>query len=317
MLLEDALVRVYDSPKAHHVWNTMTKDDIPVCPPPDPAPHTPSFEVPPGATDCHAHVFQQARYPYQETRAYTPPDATISDLKKLHAALGLRRLVVVQASAHGVDNSAIRDAIATDPANIRGICAVPPDISERELVQLHEAGMRGIRINLVDKGGMPFRSLDDLGEFSRRIADLGWHIELLVHAAAESAELKHLVGNVHVPLSVGHAGYTKTAAGGLRAPGFADFLAMMRDGHFWVKLTAPYRLSTAASTLYDDVQDMMMAVVDAAPERILWGSDWPHVMVYDGMPNDGDLMDLLAAWIPDPTVRHRVLVENPVALYGF
>lgn len=293
----------------------MTNTDIPVCPPPDPEPNPPSFDVPAGATDCHAHVFHQERFGYQETRAYTPPDAPIEMLRSLHAKLGVQRLIVVQASAHGTDNSAIRDAIAADPENIRGICAVSADITERELEALHRDGIRGVRVNLVDKGGMPFRSLSDLEEFSARIADLHWHIELLVHAGAEAEELRRLVRHVRVPMSIGHAGYTKSIAGGLRAPGFQEFLSLLRDGHFWVKLTAPYRVSSRNAPPYDDVTDMFLAVIEAAPERILWGSDWPHVMVYDGMPNDGDLLDLLAAWVPERELRNKVLVENPAALY--
>jgi 2-pyrone-4,6-dicarboxylate lactonase len=120
-----------------------------------------------------------------------------------------------------------------------------------------------------------------------------------------------------VPMSVGHTGYTKAVAGGLDHPGFREFLAMLRDGFFWVKLTGPYRISARVKFPYDDVTAMAKAVIAAAPDRVVWGSDWPHVMVAADMPNDGDLLDALAEWAPDPVQRNRILVDNPARLYGF
>ena len=287
------------------------------CPPPDPHPHPPAFAIPGGAVDCHAHVFGPAeRYPYQPERSYTPPDLPLPQLRGVHRVLGIERLVLVQASVHGTDNSAILDAIATDPANLRGAAAMTEDTTDRELTRLRDGGIRGIRVNLVDRGGMPFRSLAALAHAAERIRDLGFHIELLVHVES-FPDLKELVRTVCVPMSVGHIGYTKAADGGAKHPGFQEFLAMLRDGHFWVKLTGPYRISACEAYPYSDVDDMAKSVVAAAPDRVVWGSDWPHVMTARKMPNDGDLIDALAAWVPDPALRKRILVDNPARLYGF
>jgi predicted TIM-barrel fold metal-dependent hydrolase len=292
-------------------------DNAPFCPAPDANPHPPNFAVPPGATDCHAHVFGPAsRYPYQDNRSYTPSDAPISQLRVMHKTLGIQRLVVVAASVHGTNNNAVLDAIATDPENLRGIATIAADTSDKELARLRDGGVRGIRVNLVDKGGNPFGSLDALSGIAERIRDLGFHIELLVHVES-FPDLRGLAKSICVPLSVGHIGYTKVAAGGIDHPGYREFLAMLRDGLFWVKLTGPSRLSAHESFPYPDVAAMAKAAIAAAPDRVVWGSDWPHVMQYRPMPNDGDLLDALAEWAPDAEQRQRILVDNPARLYGF
>lgn len=288
--------------------------EAPFCPAPDPNPHPPGFALPPGAADCHAHVFEAARYGYQNERSYTPPDSTIKQLRAMHKTLGIERLVVVAASVHGTNNAPVLDAIATDPKNLRGVATVGGDITDKELARLKDGGIRGIRVNLVDKGGNPFGSLNGLSGIAERIKDLGFHIELLVHVES-FPDLRSLAKNICVPLSVGHIGYTKVASGGLNHPGYQEFLALLRDGYFWVKLTGPSRLSARESFPYPDVSDMAKAVVEAAPDRIIWGSDWPHVMQYKPMPNDGDLLDALAEWVPDTALRQRILVDNPTRLY--
>ncbi len=292
-----------------------TLGDIPFCPAADPDVHAPHFIVPPGATDCHAHVFGPA-YRYQANRSYTPPDAPVSQLRAMHRTLGIERLVVVAASVHGTDNSAVLDAIATDPKNLRGIATIAEDTTDKELARLRDGGIRGIRVNLVDRGGNPFGSLGGLSRIADRIRDLGFHIELLVHVES-FAELRSLAESVSVPLSVGHIGYTKAVSGGTAHPGYGEFLALLRDGHFWVKLTGPYRISAHEKFPYPDVADMARAVIEAAPDRVIWGSDWPHVMQYRAMPSDGDLLDALIEWAPDPAMRQRILVDNPARLYGF
>jgi predicted TIM-barrel fold metal-dependent hydrolase len=294
----------------------MAADQRP-CPPPDPAPHAPHFAVPRGAADCHVHIFgPAAKYPYGENRSYTPPDLPLSQLRAMHRTLGVDRLVLVQASVHGTDNSIILDALASDPKNLRAVAAMTEETSDGELARMREAGVRGVRVNLVDRGGMPFRSLAALAHAAERIRDLGFHLELLVHVES-FPELRELTKTICVPMSVGHIGYTKAGEGGLDHPGFQDFLAMLRDGFFWVKLTGPYRISARSKFPYDDVASMAQAVIAAAPDRIVWGSDWPHVMVASGMPNDGDLLDALMEWAPDPVLRNRILVDNPARLYGF
>jgi predicted TIM-barrel fold metal-dependent hydrolase len=290
--------------------------DAPFCPAPDPNPHPPHFALPPGAADCHAHVFEAARYSYQNERSYTPPDSTIKQLRAMNATLGIQRLVVVAASVHGTNNNPVLDGIATDPKNIRGIATVGGDITDKELARLRDGGIRGIRVNLVDKGGNPFGSLDGLSGIAERIKDLGFHIELLVHVES-FPDLRALAKSICVPLSVGHIGYTKVASGGINHPGYQEFLSLLRDGYFWVKLTGSSRLSSHESFPYPDVTDMAKAAIAAAPDRVVWGSDWPHVMQHRPMPNDGDLLDALAEWAPDAAQRKRILVDNPARLYDF
>src|SRR5215510_12211703 len=182
------------------------------CPAPDPNPRRPRLQPLPGACDCHAHVFDGARHPYQPNRGYTPPDNPVARLLALHDALGIARGVVVQASVHGIDNRAVLDADSEYPERLRAVAAVTEAVTDDELAGMHAAGVRGIRVNLVDRGGMPFRSLDALAEMGERIRDLGWHVELLVHV--ESArELRAIMTGLKVPVVVGHVGYTKVSTG--------------------------------------------------------------------------------------------------------
>jgi predicted TIM-barrel fold metal-dependent hydrolase len=287
------------------------------CPGPDPNPRRPAMAMPAGACDTHAHVFDAARFPYQATRAYTPPDNGVERLLALHDALGLSRGVVVQASVHGTDNRAVLDAASAHPDRLRAVVAVTEDVTEADLAAMHAKGARGIRLNLVDRGGMPFATLGALREVAAMLRPLGWHIELLVHVEQRIAELRELAEAVGVPVVVGHCGYTKQARGGRSHPGFGEFEAMLRDGLFWPKLTGLYRISSEEAFPYADAHDMARACIAAAPDRCLWGSDWPHVHHYGPMPNDGDMLGLLGEWEPDAARRRVILADNPARLYDF
>ena len=288
----------------------------PYCAAPDPNPRAPQMQVPAGACDTHVHVFgPAARYPYQENRGYTPPDSPPDALARLHAALGIDRAVLVQASVHGTDNSAILDAVALDPAHRCCVAAVSEDVSDAELERLAAGGAKGIRVNLVDKGGMPFSSLASLQAMGDRIAGLGWHIEFLVHAEKDAGFIE-LAAKLPVPSVVGHLGYAKSPAR-VEEPGYRRFLSLVEDGRCWVKLTGPYRVSAEDDPPYADVAPFAEALIATRPDRIVWGSDWPHVMQIKPMPNDGDLIDLVAAWAGDEATTRRILVENPAELYGF
>ena len=288
----------------------------PDCAPPDPKPAEPvRVQAPPGATDVHAHVFgPQDRYPMSPKRGYTPPEASTADWRRLHRVLGVSRGVLTQPSVYGTDNAAMLDAVATDPANLRAVAAVAADVSDAELRRLDAGGVRGIRVNLVDPGGMPFDGFADVAAFARRIAPLGWHIEYLVHVH-EFAELERL-GDMPVDSVVGHFGYMP-ADRGADDPGYRRFLKLLEGGRIWVKLTAPYRITRQAGTGYADVAQYAHALAAVRPDRLLWGTDWPHPHNYREMPNDGRMFDLLADWLPDAAVRNRVLVDNPARLYGF
>jgi 2-pyrone-4,6-dicarboxylate lactonase len=288
-------------------------DDELACPPADPNPRTPTVKAPPGACDTHAHVFE-VRYPYSARRGYTPPDAPYEAYRHLLDVLGVTRAVLTQPSAYGTDNAAMLDAVARDPSNMRAVAAVDDETTDAQLRALDAAGVRGARVNLVDKGGMPFDSFDDVERFASRIAPLGWHIEYLVHVH----DFPDLDALAHMPVDavVGHFGYMPTACG-VDHPGYRAFLRLVESGRIWVKLTAPYRITAAQDLPYEDVEPFARALRAARPDRLLWGSDWPHAINRKPMANDGDLFDLIAAWLPDERLRQQVLVDNPKRLYGF
>lgn len=286
------------------------------CPPFDPFPRQPRLVAPPGSCDCHAHVFGPTHlYPYSPERGYTPPDAPLQAFLHMHEVLRIERGVLTQPSTYGTDNRAILDVVASHPERFRAVVAVRTEVTDEEFRRLHEAGARGIRINLVDAGGMPFSSLDDLKRVAARIGALGWHIEFLIHVH-DHPDFATLLGGLGVDAVVGHLGYMRTSEG-LDHPGFRHFLDVVAGGRCWVKLTAPYRITTEERVPYSDVAPFARALVEARPDRILWGTDWPHPIVKVPMPNDGDLLDLLLDWIPDEATRHAILVDNPETLYGF
>jgi predicted TIM-barrel fold metal-dependent hydrolase len=231
------------------------------------------------------------------------------------ATLGVERAVLVQPSVYGTDNSALLDALRAAGPAFRAVAVVEDSIDEAELARMHAAGVRGVRCNIVDiaedKGRLPLEMLQRL---ARSIAPLGWHIELLLHAD-EFPDMDRAFADFPVDIVLGHLGYQRTDRG-TADPGFQALLRLMRAGKAWVKLTGPYRIS-ATGLPHADTVPFAHALLDAAPGRVVWGTDWPHVMAKGPMPNDGDLCDLLADWVPDPILRKRVLVDNPAALYGF
>ncbi|MFN7087255.1 MAG: amidohydrolase family protein [Burkholderiales bacterium] len=288
----------------------------PLCAGPDPHPRQPAIRLPPLACDSHAHIFgPQAVYPYSPKRIYTPPDALLSDYLAMLDTLGVERAVRIQPSVYGSDNRAMLKALAEAGARFRGVAVVEDSIADSELEALHAAGVRGVRINVVDvaegKGVIPMAPLKRL---AARIKPFGWHVEFLMHVD-EFPDLDELFSDFPVDIVLGHLGYMHIGKG-LDDPGFQALLRLMQAGRCWVKLTGPYRI-TATAMPCPDVTPFAHALVAAAPQRVVWGSDWPHVMVKSAMPNDGDLCDLLADWIPDDRLRQQVLVANPARLYGF
>ena len=285
------------------------------CPPPDANPRPPRGPLPPGACDCHVHVFDGARHPYSPARGYTPPDSTLATLAGLHRALGISRTVLTQARVHGTDNRAVLEGAATDLGRYRAVVAVDGTVTDAELRAMHEAGARGIRLNLVDPGGMPFDSHEEIVAIASRIAPLGWHVEFLVHVDA-APDFVGLARSLQTEIVVGHLGYMQTARG-LDDPRYRAFLDLVEEGRCWVKLTGPYRITAEQHPPYADIRPFAASLAEIRPDRLLWGSDWPHVMCKRPMPNDGDLLDAFAAWIPDAATRRGILVENPPRLYGF
>jgi 2-pyrone-4,6-dicarboxylate lactonase len=291
----------------------MTEATIPA---PDPHPVKPKFVAPAGACDAHCHVFgPAARFPFAPERRYTPPDAPRERLRALHEHLGLARAVLVQASCHGTDNRAMLDAIAWarrfEPGGAwRGVAMVGKDVGDRELEALAEGGVRGVRFNFVAHlGGAP-----DLEAFDRvtgRIGALGWHVVL--HLDAEDIlEYRARIERLEVPFVIDHMGRVK-AGEGLEQKPFRMLLELMRNPLAWVKVSGPERISASGKPFHDAIP-FARALIEAAPERVLWGTDFPHPNVRV-MPNDGELVDLLPRVCPDESLRRRLLVDNPARLY--
>jgi len=298
--------------------HAFSGQNIPVCAPPDPHPHAPKCEFPSLACDCHAHICgPQSVYKYIAERIYSPPDALLPEYRHVLETLGCSRAVLVQPSFYGTDNSAMLAAMKIAGPAFRGVAVIADAARAQELEAMHVAGVRGARLNIVDvregKGQLPVERIAKLAE---RIKPLGWHIEFLMHVD-EFPDLDTTLGSLPVDIVFGHLGYVKTEKG-IAAPGFQALLRLLRDGRAWVKFTGPYRISSQPLP-HSDTREFAHALMAAAPGRIVWGTDWPHVMTKWTlpMPNDGAIADLLLDWIPDPNLCQRVLAQNPAALYGF
>jgi len=297
---------------------TSASAGAPTCAPPDFNPRKPKLRLPAHACDTHAHIMgPKARYAYSPERIYTPPDCLLPDYLKMLATLGVERAVLVQPSVYGTDNTVMLEAMKSAGNRFRGVAVVAEDISDAELKKLDAAGVRGVRVNIVDvkdrkPGTLP---MDMLKKLARRVAPLGWHLEFLMHAD-EFPNLDRAFAGFPVDIVLGHLGYMKTDKG-LGNAGFQALLNLMKAGRAWVKLTGPFRITTTGGLPYADVVPYARALLAANPERVIWGTDWPHVIIKTPMPNDGDLADLLSDWIPDARLREQVLVKNPEQLYGF
>ena len=284
------------------------------CDAPDPNTTTPRFGMPPHACDAHCHVFGPgATFPYAPDRTYTPPDAPKESLSALHSILGIDRAVLVQASCHGTDNRAMLDAIKTGGGRYRGVAIVDASFTEPDYAALHEGGIRGVRFNFVEHlGGRP--DMDVFHHVIQRIRPLGWH--LVVHLdAVDIPELSALLRPLSVPFVIDHMGRVK-ADGGVEQRPFRALLDLMKLDTCWVKVCGAERVSTAGPPFLDAVP-FAQAIVNQAPDRVLWGTDWPHPNVGRFMPNDGDLADLVSEIAPDEVQREKLLVQNPANLYGW
>ena len=294
----------------------MTAERTPTLPAQDPATRKPRFAMPRGSCDCHAHVFgPQSRFPYLPGAAYIPHDAAPEDYARMLRTIGCERAVLVQPSVYGTDNSAMVAALRSGVFDFRGVAVVDAAITDRELQELHDAGVRSVRINLAS--ATPGLSLTDAPALAKRLKPMGWHLQFFMDLRSlPDAEEK--LGALDIDIVIDHFGRIRTEDG-IDAPAFKTLLRLVKRPNVWAKLIGPYFLSNSAPQ-YSDVTPFARAVVAAAPDRVVWGTDWPHPAVAGlgvEMPNDGDLADLLLEWVPDEGQREKVLSTNPARLYGF
>ena len=285
--------------------------NLPPNPAPDPAPHTPRFRLPPGTCDTHAHIFGPFdRFPVRN-QSYLPASAPLSEYLRMHQVIGCSRGVLVQPSPYGTDNSALKAALKSGSFPLRGIALIDAGTTDAEIDELHWLGVQGCRIHLSANNAAAI--LPTLPALAARIRRVGWHLQFLP-SLDELPDVDRPLLALPVPIVIDHFGMV-AASGGTESPGFQTLRRLARSGQCWFKLSAPYRIS-AQPPGFADVVPLVHALLEAAPGRCVWGTDWPHPNA-SFMPNDGDLVDLLPAWIPDEQLRRKVLVDNPAQLYGF
>jgi D-galactarolactone isomerase len=275
------------------------------------ATHRPKLQAPPGSCDTHLH-FYDPRFKLAKTAASAPPVGTPEMYKAMQARLGLERLVVVQPSAYGFDNSCTLAAIAAFGGQARGIAVVDESVTDEELERSTKAGIRGVRFLMFPGGALPWESLE---KTAARVEPFGWHVILQFYGIQwpeREAQVRRVPGN----LVIDHLGKFLTPVTPDH-PAFKIFLRLLENGRTWYKLSAPYETSIAGPPHFADAGALGKALVAAAPERGLWASNWPHPSEKDHPPDDAMLLDVLLDWVPDAATRHRILVDNPAQLYGF
>ena len=287
------------------------------CIAPDRNPRKPNITLPKGSIDTHVHIFE-SHFPLFEGRGYNPPDSTLEDLIHLHQTLGIDRVVFTQPSVYGVDNSAILKGMNVlnekIPNKARGVCAIKMDASENFLQELHGQGIRGVRLNLDNKGGMPLE-LKEISKLEDKIKSLGWHLEYLF-PGKDIVELEPVLSNASVPISIGHFAY-QPATAGINSEGFKTLLKLVKNGNTWIKISGANRVSETDLPPYYDVLPMARALVEANSDNVMWGTDWPHPNKYEVNPNDGDLVNWFGEWITDDTMRKQIMVTNSELFYDF
>ena len=272
----------------------------------------PALKAPPGACDCHMHIFS-SRFPLAEKARRKEPDATVPEYRAVQRRLGLERVVVVQPTAYGRDNRCTLEAVAALGEGARGIAVVDTSVTDAELDRLTRGGMRGVRFRMLDEPELPWEMLETM---AARIAAFGWHIQFQMdgrYFEERESLLKRLPGT----LVIEHIGKFLEPVPPDH-PGFRSLLRLLDGGRCWVKLSGAYMMSKSGPPLYSDIGALAKALVGHAPERLVWASNWPHPMSRGGvMPDDATLLDLLLDWAPDEKIRNRILSANPASLYGF
>jgi predicted TIM-barrel fold metal-dependent hydrolase len=285
-----------------------------------------NFAVPEGACDCHVHTFDPQHFPYSPARPYTPEPVSVEELQSLHTALHIGRVIVVQTTVYGTDNSGVLDAMKKLGSHSRGAAVIDLKAPDSALDELDRAGIRGIRLNLETAGETdPAAGRKRFQDAVERIKGRKWHIQIYARLSVIEG-IKDQVAAAPMPVVFDHFGGMQAALGPGQ-PGFSSLMTLIRTGKAYVKISAPYRASTNTPD-YPDVAPLARALVASNPERILWGSDWPH----PGIPvpgrnnseitpffpiDDGRILNFLPMWVPDTGTRRTILVDNPARLYGF
>jgi 2-pyrone-4,6-dicarboxylate lactonase len=272
----------------------------------------PAFPVPAGAWDVHMHAFGPAeRYPSVAHPHYTLPDGALAKYDDVRRVLGLGRFVIVQPSYYDTDNRCLLDALAVAGDRARGVVMVEPDVRPETLAEYHRAGVRGVRLDLFKRAQWPLHEIQAyVDRMAARVAPLGWHLQFYAPGYVVRDLIAHL-RTLSIEFVIDHMGYM-LEEDGLTADDFDRLLDLMKNGRCWLKLSAPYRLAKKRGI--EAVNGIAQAIVAAAPERALWGSDWPHIP--DGGRDTGALLNLLGLWAPGAAVRTRILRDNPEALFG-
>ena len=270
-----------------------------------------AFAMPDGACDCHHHLYDP-RWAYLPNAINKPPFATVADYRRLQKRLGFTRDVIVQPSTYGLDNSCLVDALHQQGENARGVAVVGASVSDAELDRLHAAGVRGTRIQF--GLGDPVK-IPEVEPLARRIAKRGWHMQFNM-LPPQYVEHEALLARLPVPIMIDHMARTAD----MKSPTFASLKRLLAGGNAWVKISGAYLYGSAPGPDYADSSAVARALVAARPDRCVWGTDWPHPDASAGrvkMPDDVNLVNLFGRWLPDASLRHRILVENPELFYGF
>jgi len=271
----------------------------------------PSLKAPPNACDCHMHIYD-SRFPVAPTATLRPPNATPSDYRLLQKRIRTTRNVIVQPSTYGTDNSCTLDALAQIGSTARAVAVVDTTVTDAELQRLAGLGVRGIRFNLVQAGAT---TVDMIAPLSARVNELGWHVQ--IHMLGDQiVQIEGLLKKLPSPIVFDHMGRIPLPDG-VNHPAFRVISRLLEQGRTWVKLSGAYMASKVGPPSYADVTPLAQAYIDAAPERMVWATDWPHPTEKTVKPDDAILFDLLSEWAPNEPTRHRILVENPELLYGF
>lgn len=275
--------------------------------------NSPKLKLPADACDCHHHIYD-SRFPVAPNATLKPADAKVADYRLLQKRIGATRSVVVQPSTYGTDNSCTLDGMAQlGAATTRGVAVVDTSVTDAELKRLHGLGIRGIRFNLVQAGATTVEMLEPL---SRRVNDLGWHVQ--IHQTGDGiVKMEDVLQKVSSPIVFDHMGRIPKDVG-VNHPAYAVISKLIDKGRTWVKISGAYMDTKVGPPTYADSTKLAQAYVKLAPQRMVWGSDWPHpTQKDDEKANDATLVDLLAEWAPDEATRNRILVDNPAAVYGF